>query len=182
MTQALYNIPSADIQLFDRLSSKVAQLEARIVQLERLENSQSRAPCGIVTHSASQTTTTGVNLTLAYDTAIDNNFGYWSSGTNTRLTVPTGYAGVHLVTLSVRWNANATGYRLITVRLNGATPLAINIDDASGSEAASTIAFPYRFAAGDYIDSYVRQTSGGNLNVAALSQYSPVLAMTRLGA
>jgi len=182
MTQERYNILTPEMQLFDRLSQDVAVLRARVADLERKENAQARCPCAVVTHSANQNTANNTNLTLAYDTAIDNNYGYWSSGTNTRLTVPTGYAGVHLVTLSVRWAANATGYRLVTVQLNGATPLAINIDDASGSEAASTIAFTYRFSAGDYIDSYVRQTSGGALALAALSQYSPVLTMTRLGA
>lgn len=163
-----------------QLAEEFGSLRQRVERLERLE-SKVYTPCAVVTHNAAQTTTNNTNLVLAYNTAVSNNFGFWSSGDNTKLTVPAGYGGLYMISVSVRWIANATGYRLVVVRLNGATPLAVNLDDSSASEASSAFACVQPLADGDYIDSYVRQTSGGNLDVASLSQYSPVLTLTRIG-
>lgn len=165
---------------FRQLMEDFGSLRQRVDRLERLET-KVYAPGARITHSANQSTTNNTNFTLAYDTSIENDSGYWSSGANTKLTIPAGYGGRHLVTLSLRWAANAVGYRLATIQLNGATPLAIDIRDSGASEVAQAISFTRRFVAGDYIESYVRQTSGGALAVAALSEYSPVLTITRLG-
>jgi len=167
-------------EYFRQLMEGIASLQQRVERLERLEG-KVYTPCAVVTHNAYQTTTNNVNFVLAYNTAISNNFGFWNSGDNTKLTVPAGYGGLYMISISVRWNPNATGYRLVVIRLNGATPLSVNLDDSSASEASSAFACVQPLSDGDYIDSYVRQTSGGNLDVASLSQYSPVLTLTRIG-
>ena len=67
---------------------------------------------------------------------------------------------------------NATGYRSVQVRLNaagsgtGGTQLAVNTVDAS-SAALVSLPIPtveYDLTAGDYVEMFVQQNSGGSLN------------------
>lgn len=211
MTQSQYNIQTPDVQLFDRLSSQVAQLQARVAQLERLQPAKYlpsltantsptnvvsfttgtgllqyssylsvKAPYAAVTHSTTQNINNATSTTLAFDTTIEDNFGFWASGANTRLTVPTGYAGVYAVNITVRWNANATGYRQFVILKNGSAASVIIIPTAT--ESGESVTRFIRLADGDYVQTQVYQTSGGVLGVPKLAGYSPIMAVARFGA
>lgn len=100
----------------------------------------------------------------------------------TRITFP--ISGRYLVTGHCVFEANATGYRNGTIRLNGTTLIA-----PGGGAAIATAAIPtpvvvttiHEFVAGDYVEFLVIQNSGGALNVLTAAAYSPIFTAHRLG-
>lgn len=76
--------------------------------------------------------------------------------------------GAYLVSASMSWAVNATGYRKMVVQRNG-----INNDAGSTISAADdsgqSLTFPMRLVAGDYYKLLVTQTSGGALNFSAFN-------------
>lgn len=96
---------------------------------------------------------------------------------NSRITIAV--PGIYVVLGNVCWAAGASSARECGLRLNGTT----YIDwVASVGDAAITTktAAHYRFVAGDYIELVVYQTSGGNLNVSAIGNYTPEFSATWL--
>jgi hypothetical protein len=98
-----------------------------------------------------------------------------STSANTgRITFTT--AGLYLVGFHNDWALSAGGtYRQHRIRLNGTTDIAIDTRRAgegnTGVECSmSTL---YQFAAGDYVEAYVQQDSGGALNVVATGNFGP---------
>ena len=74
--------------------------------------------------------------------------------------------GVYDIGVVLGWVANAAGVRIVRIRLNGGTYIAI--DDRNATSAGNTeCAFmtEYKLAAGDYLEVEVFQNSGGALNV-----------------
>jgi len=94
--------------------------------------------------------------------------------------------GVYSITAQFSYAPNATGLRNIAVCYNSAGALINMINGASlpthptADSAISTAATRY-LNAGDYIEMFARQTSGGNLNVLYYAIYSPVLSLSYLG-
>ena len=96
-----------------------------------------------------------------------------STSVNTsRITFTT--AGTYLVGGSLQWDTNTTGYRSVSLRLNGATPIS-NVSSATRADGFldQSISSLYAFAAADYLELVVIQTSGGALNVPAAGNNSP---------
>jgi hypothetical protein len=89
-----------------------------------------------------------------------------TSSNNSRITIRT--AGVYHVSPYVEFATNATGFRQVAIRLNGATFLFGDHRAAVNGEATHVCySHPYLFAANDYVEVLVAQNSGGALNVAA---------------
>lgn len=112
-----------------------------------------------------------------YDTDI-----FWSAGNPTRLTCPGGFGGVFVAVLEVQWGSNATGYREILIRKNGAATLA-NLQgpaEAAGS-CEQVLTAVIQLQPGDYIEGLVNQLSGGALNVATQASYSPTMSLVWQG-
>ena len=89
---------------------------------------------------------------------------------NSRIYVRT--SGKYEINGQLQIALNATGYRSVQVRLNaagsgtGGTQLAVNTVDAS-SAALVSLPIPtveYDLTAGDYVEMFVQQNSGGSLN------------------
>lgn len=86
----------------------------------------------------------------------------WSSGADTRITI--GEAGNYLIKCHAVWAANATGVRGTYLYLDGT-----RIDSAEYSAAPAAtfsqpqLVRPLTLSAGQYLEMYVRQDSGGNL-------------------
>ena len=96
--------------------------------------------------------------------------------TNTsRLTVPSGGAGLFLIGGCIEFAANATGLRGVQIRLNGSTIIAIQEAPSVGAGSAHPIAVTtaYQLADGDYLELMGKQSSGGSLNMLATTNYSP---------
>lgn len=109
-----------------------------------------------------------------------------STASNTsRLTATT--AGVYVITAQAQFAANGTGTRALAVKLNA------NGSSASGSWLAFEsrpahasdpihieLTTQYQLAAGDYVEVFAWQNSGGNLAVQTSSANWPEFSMTRL--
>jgi hypothetical protein len=88
-----------------------------------------------------------------------------NSTNNTRLTIPSGHGGKYIFIGQVSFAANATGYREIKLVVNGGATFAYSSSAAySASNLILNIAAIYFFSAGDYIELYAYQSSGGTLN------------------
>lgn len=114
-----------------------------------------------------------------YDTA---NMHSTSSNTS-RLTVPSGAAGVYQFTASAVFAANGTGGRLIRLRLN--TGLVIGgefLYPTSGTYLTGMLAVAeYKLSAGDFVEVEVYQDSGGALNLNSFSAYTPEFSARWVG-
>lgn len=138
-------------------------------------------PGALVYNSAALAINTGTITALTFNSERFDNDGIHSTSSNTgRLTCVT--AGRYLISGSVEFASNATGYRQLLLRLNGATYLANEVVPANASIATGvTTQRIYPLVATDYVELLVVQTSGGSLNVTAAGNYSPEFAMTRIG-
>lgn len=89
----------------------------------------------------------------------------WSAGSPTRLTIRED--GRYLVTGIARFFANAAGDRGAEVRLNGATLVCAQMIKGSSIAHNAAVMGIGQFVAGDYLELYVYQNSGGALNISA---------------
>lgn len=135
--------------------------------------------CVMVTDTAttSVNNTTWQQLTFAteeYDTG-----GFHSTTTNTsRLTVPTGYGGVYQITASVTWTPSSTGAVFLQVRKNGAASTAPSLAASAGNfgslfangDPIVQCNGQLRLVAGDYVELYTAQNSGGALALKGTTQ------------
>jgi hypothetical protein len=119
-----------------------------------------------VTRTAAQsianTTYTAIAFTTEdYDTdAIHDN-----STNNTRLTVPSGKGGKWQITGPVTF-ANGTGYRIVRIYKNGVGLISLSsAPTVSGDNTTGVVSNVFNLSAGDYLEVFVYQNSGGALNV-----------------
>jgi hypothetical protein len=113
--------------------------------------------------SIANNTNTALTGTLEY---FDTD-GYHSTSTNTsRITIPSGLGGKYLVTSTVNWDKSATGSRVAKIFKNGAATVPLFYDVIVGSSAEyvnNKLSAVIDLVAGDYIELYVIQNTGGNL-------------------
>lgn len=134
-----------------------------------------------VYHDADQNT---VNLTwkvLAFNSERWDTDDIHSTVTNNhRLTCKT--AGVYAIMGGIQFPGNATGYRSGLFSLNGVTTIAYQqcsiVGPVTTALMMSTI---YQLAVGEWVEFWAKQTSGGNLVVQSIPQYSPEFMMQRIG-
>jgi hypothetical protein len=103
------------------------------------------------------------------------------NGTNpSRLTCVT--AGVYRVTANAEWAVNITGIRRIEFLVNGTTVIASDqVGGLSGQAVRQTLVTDWKFAAGDYVQLRVYQTSGGSLTLQRAASYAPEMSMAYVG-
>lgn len=132
-------------------------------------------------HSLDQIVSSGVVTPLTFDSERFDTSAYHESAiAPTRLSVKVG--GVYLVAGSLEYAPNATGVRVIHIRLNGTTLLAATqIPNAGASNVQCAVATVYKFAAIDYVELTTFQNSGSTLSVLTAGNYSPEFQITRLG-
>jgi hypothetical protein len=119
-----------------------------------------------VINSTAQTIANSTNTALTFNTEIFDTDGYHSTATNTsRLTVPAGKAGYYLITSNLVFFLNATGNRDMYLAKNGTyVKYAFSPIASSATYTGLTLTFIINLAVADYIELFVNQTSGGNLN------------------
>jgi hypothetical protein len=148
----------------------------------RLDALEATPPQARVFNSANIATTTGVLTALTFDSERYDEGSLHSTSANTgRLTAP--ITGLYSIGACVRFTANATGIRYVSIRLNGALALIFDTRPAvNGDATVVVVSTQYRLAAADYVETTVIQTSGGNLNVETTGNYSPEFWMHRVSA
>lgn len=115
--------------------------------------------------TAAQATTTAVVAVVDWDTLVEDTSTIWPDVAGV-FTIPTG-RGIERVrvTVTVMWDANATGIRQARI-LKGASVFAqTNLNAASAGVTATTIVAVFMVAGGDTVSVDALQTSGGALNV-----------------
>jgi len=105
---------------------------------------------------------------------------------NTRITISAGAgAGKYLIGCNIRFEANATGTRVVAIKLNGSTIIGQSRTNAVAEGGFSTVIPPlgiiYDMSVSDYVEIIVTQTSGGSLNVQATGNYSPEFWIQKVG-
>lgn len=118
---------------------------------------------------------TGTPTAATFNSERWDNGGMHSTASNTsRITIPSGGGGIYQVSGHIVWAANATGVRSLQLRVNGTTTIAVtDANSVSANTLSMSVSTLYALAAADYVELIVYQTSGGNLNVTAVSNYSP---------
>lgn len=116
--------------------------------------------------SAAQTISDNTSTYLTLDSELYDTDTMHSTVTNTsRITMTK--AGKYFVGCCVRFASNSTGYRQVGIQINRAQNVflhRVQPVSAASSPTLMTIGGDYTFAAGDYIEINVVQTSGGNLD------------------
>lgn len=120
-----------------------------------------------VYNSGSQSINNTTLTALTFDSELYDDDTMHSTVSNTsRITMTT--AGRYHVGATVTFDANATGSRIVLLRLNGTTYFAKDrhMTVTTGSTTTSaTVSSDYNFSATDYVEVIVYQDSGGALNV-----------------
>jgi len=119
---------------------------------------------------------------IQFDGTDSDTHGFFSQQQPDRLTVQE--SGTYIANAYASFAANATGYRLFDIRLNGTVAIAgvhlNNVGAASGVSAS--VSAVRTFAKGDYVSLYAFQNSGGNLNTleTTAGRETPSLTLRRL--
>jgi hypothetical protein len=134
-----------------------------------------------VYNSAAETIANNTATALTFDSERYDNGGLHSTTSNTsRLTAQK--AGKYLITGHVRWGGSSVNDRSLWIRCNGLTEIAECTSFPSNADPANmSIATVWHLAAGDYVELFVAQNSGGNLLIDAAAAITPEFAMQWLG-
>jgi hypothetical protein len=124
-----------------------------------------------VFNTAAQSIANNTNTALTFNSENFDTDGYHSTTTNTsRLTIPTGKNGYYLITANFVFALNATGNRDMFFAKNGtALRYAFSPIASSATYTGMALTFIANLVATDYIELWVNQTSGGNLNADTTS-------------
>lgn len=116
--------------------------------------------------SAYTSVTNSTETVLAFGSESDDTDGYHDTVTNnSRITVPSGLAGVYSISGLVQFAVSSTGQRYCRLKVNG-TPSDFG-QTAQGIATLGThvvLSQQRRLAVGDYIELIAFQNSGGALN------------------
>lgn len=128
-----------------------------------------------VARVAAQSISNNALTAISFDTELWDSSSVWTVTTPTKLFIPT--TGKYLVTGTIGWDINNTGYRECRIRHNGATYLSyVNCSPVTGVVTRQNITLPpHQFTAGDYLEMEGYQNSGGNLNVNASEERLSIL-------
>jgi hypothetical protein len=90
--------------------------------------------------------------------------GFHSTTTNTsRITIPTGLGGYYLVNMTQRWDPSLGIAKTMQLYKNGSAVFTLDTGSATGAYPMYSRSTIVKLNAGDYIEMYVYQASGGNL-------------------
>ena len=155
------------------------ELVRRVNHLERIEPHV--IACRIYSSGDFTHNSSGNNLAIEMPSERWDTAGMHSALTNPeRITVPA--AGWYYIWGNAVFAVNATGSRVLEIRINGSTAIARARDNAPSATYPSAVLVSslYYLAADDYVSLYAYQNSGGNLAISAVANYSPEMALIRL--
>lgn len=119
--------------------------------------------------STDQTIATGTLVKIQFDTTEEDTHGFWSSGANTRLTVPAGQGGIYIFRGHARYDTNGpTAEPLVGYLINGTI---VDRSQPVGSMAFMSVQIsgPVRLAVGDYVEFAVAHSAGSNRTISAVT-------------
>ncbi len=94
-------------------------------------------------------------------------------------------AGKYDIDAHIKWAANDTGYREVSLRLNGATTIARvreapAVPLAGGVVTHQQVTTIYNMAVDDYVEVYVRHNKGSSLSIAGSSEDAALVFLAKL--
>lgn len=121
-------------------------------------------PAASVERTTTQSIGTGSATAVSFGAELFDHGGCWVIGSPTRLTAPV--AGVYSVSAAVEFAANATGNRQVHIYTNGSEHSRITVPSV-GAGLATRVSHNaiVQLAAAEYVEVFVFQDSGGNLNI-----------------
>lgn len=121
------------------------------------------------TRATLQTIPNSVDTAVAFtNEAFDNDNMHDTVTNNSRLVAT--HAGTYVITAGVWWAGSAAGtYRHAKIVKNGATSILENVTDpvSAGTGPRQSLSVIETMNAGDYVELYVNQDTGGNLDLTA---------------
>jgi hypothetical protein len=116
-------------------------------------------------NSGGPTISNSTYTALTFDTEDFDTDSYHSTSSNTsRITIPSGKAGKYLINAVIGWEANSTGTRGMAFYKNGALVTYPMQYPTASVETWYNGSMILNLAVSDYVEVYVFQSSGGNLN------------------
>jgi len=132
--------------------------------------------------SGNQAVANGTSTAITFDLELFDTNGFHDNSTNnSRITIPSGYAGKYLITGVIQWASSSTGIRVNDFKLNGSTFLGYSYMDANGYQSCA-VTMVQDLVVGDYIEMIGYQNSGGSLGVGGGGRGESYFAITYLGA
>lgn len=120
--------------------------------------------------TSNESISTASNTDIPWDVVTFDTDSFWSGGSPTRLTVPSGVTKVR-VSAGIEWGTSAVGQRAASITKNGSFSVEGRADDkrSAGDDSIghiqNIISATLSVVSGDYFEVNVFQDSGGNLNV-----------------
>lgn len=129
-------------------------------------------------HSTTQSVAHDTLTAVTFDSE-DYDTGLHSAVNPTRITIPAGGAGVYHVKANIVFASNATGYRQIQFRKNGAdVGTLVTMAPVNGAATAIMHSATLVLAAADYVEVFVYQNSTVALNIGNATTRSVQNQMT----
>lgn len=119
----------------------------------------------------------GVPTVVTFDAERFDFGNVWDPLAPTRLTAPV--SGLYQISGSVNWEAEAAGVRILTIRLDGVTPI---VQDTRSPAPATFITgqpvgTSYQLVAGQYVELVATQISGEDLSILDVPATSPEFSL-----
>lgn len=146
------------------------------------------SPYARVELTANETISNNSQTAVPWDRAYNDDaeewdpYGFWVSGSATRLSVPAGLAGVYVIQFGGVWEADSTGLRRLNITKNGtATEHGEwkELNPSGSSQARGNVVTILPMDDGDYVEALVYQNSGGDLDV--VNNTNTTFRMTKIG-
>lgn len=125
------------------------------------------------------TSSTSFNA-ISFNTEVEDTHNMWTAGSPTRVTIPTGWSGLYVVTFNAGVEVNANGGRGLRLSLNTSDAAEVVGAPISSLHWFGSISALIRAVAGNYIEAKVLQNSGSTLDVLANTGKSPELRVAFL--
>lgn len=136
-----------------------------------------------VQRSTNQSIPSGIPTVVSFNTEHYDTYDLWSIFLPTRFRVINA-KGLYLVTACVQWEPDGNGFRRIFFRKDGLTIIGAANQMAvtsGGDQTEQSLTVQWRVdTIPAYVELFVEQNSGGNLNILNNSVFSPAMTIVRI--
>jgi hypothetical protein len=138
----------------------------------------------VLTKTANQSINNLSITGITWDSELKDTNGFHDNSTNnTRITIPSGKGGLYLITGQVSYAANATGYRVGTIKKNGSDYYVFwNARATDGEWSVGSVSNIIELAANDYLEMFTYHNAGTAININGANTYGANFGVQYLGA
>lgn len=164
-------------------SSHANAAQVSVILTKGAQDSMGNASAARVFANAAVTISNATETALPFDGEdFDTEDWHDNVTNNTRLTAKR--PGICSISARAQWATNGTGAREIIIKKNGTDSISRlkDLNPDAGAETKQEISIAsFRLLAGDFVELFVFQSSGGNLDIEAFFDDSPLLDIARIG-